>query len=124
MIRAMRGWNWNCADAASKSTYGDGFFGARIKIADIKGLNNAVWLTTADNFEIDIAEARYPSYVHLGLQYWPPANAGQHAGMGWGATFKENLAAGFHDVGLLRTPADLVYEIDGAPIAAVRTLAP
>ena len=113
---------WSTGYVASKATFGYGFFEARIKIGDIRGLNNAVWLTTDDNFEIDIAEARYPNYIHLGLQYWPPANSGQqHAGMGWGANFKENLASAFHDVGLLRTPTDMVYEVDGEPIAAVVT---
>jgi beta-glucanase (GH16 family) len=112
---------WSTGYVASKAKYGYGFFEARIKIADIKGLNNAVWLTTDDNFEIDIAEARYPGYVHLGLQYWPPGKSEQHAGMGWGASFRENLAAGYHDVGLLRTPTDMVYEVDGEPIAAVAT---
>ncbi|WP_315742112.1 glycoside hydrolase family 16 protein [Bradyrhizobium sp. SZCCHNR1075] len=116
-----RSARWSTGYIASKAKYGYGFVEARIKIADIKGVNNAVWLTTDDNFEIDIAEARYPNYVHLGLQYWPPNKTEQHAGMGWGASFAENLAYGFHDVGLLRTPTDMIYEVDGEPIAAVLT---
>ncbi|MBC9877366.1 glycoside hydrolase family 16 protein [Bradyrhizobium sp. INPA01-394B] len=100
--KTCRAARWSTGYVASKAKYGYGFIEARIKIADIKGLNNAVWLTIDDNFEIDIAEARYPGYIHLGLQYWPPGKSEQHAGMGWGASFKENLASGFHDVGLLR----------------------
>jgi beta-glucanase (GH16 family) len=118
---ACRTARWSTGYVASKAKYGYGFFEARIKIADIQGLNNAVWLTTDDNFEIDIAEVRYPNYIHFGLQYWPPTKAEQHAGMGWGASFKENLSSSFHDVGLLRTPTGMVYEVDGEPIAAVVT---
>jgi len=101
-----------------------GFFEARIKIADIKGINNAFWLTTDDNFEIDVAEATNPSYIHIGLQYWPPHNSTEtHAGMGWGANFVENLSEGFHDIGVLRRPSDMVFEVDGEPVAAVITKA-
>ena len=113
--------HWSTGHIASKAKYGFGFFEARMKIADIQGLNNAFWITTDDNFEIDVAEATYPSYIHIGLQYWPHNNTETHAGMGWGASFVDNLAYGFHDVGLLRTPNDMVFEIDGQPIAAVVT---
>jgi hypothetical protein len=112
---------WSTGYIASKTKYGYGLFEARIKIADIKGLDNAFWLTTDDNFEIDITETYYPSYMHLGFQYWPRSKTEKHAGVGWGANFVENLSQGFHDVGLLWTPTDMVYEVDGEPIAAVVT---
>jgi hypothetical protein len=106
---------------ASKAKYRYGFFEARFKIANIKGLDNAFWLTTDDNFEIDITETFYPSSMHLGFQYWPPNKTGKHAGVGWLANFVENLSSGFHDIGLLRTPTQMIYEVDGEPIAAVIT---
>jgi len=112
---------WSTGHAASKAKYGYGFYEARIKIADIKGVNNAFWLTTDDNFEIDVTEATYPSYMHLGLQYWPHNGIEKHAGMGWGVSFVENLSFGFHDIGLLWRPTGLLYEVDGEPIAAVET---
>lgn len=112
---------WSTGYVASKAKYGYGFFEARMKIADIKGLDNAFWLTTDDNFEIDVTETFYPSYMHLGFQYWPTSKTEKHAGVGWGANFTENLSQGFHDVGLLWTPTDMVYEVDGEPIAAVAT---
>jgi beta-glucanase (GH16 family) len=112
---------WSTGYNASKAKFGYGFFEARIKIADIKGLDNAFWLTTDDDFEIDVTETFYPSYMHLGFQYWPRSKTEKHAGVGWGANFVENLAAGFHDVGLLWTPTDMIYEVDGEPIAAVVT---
>jgi hypothetical protein len=112
---------WSTGHIGSKAKYGYGFFEARIKIADIKGVNNAFWLTTDDNFEIDVAEATHPSYIHIGLQYWPHNGVEKHGGMGWGASFVDNLAYGFHDIGLLRTPNDMVFAIDGEPVAAVVT---
>jgi Glycosyl hydrolases family 16 len=111
--------HWSTGHVASKAKYGYGFYEARIKIADIKGVNNAFWLTTDDNFEIDVTEATYPSYMHMGLQYWPHNGIQKHAGMGWGVSFVDNLSYGFHDIGLLWTPSGLVYEVDGEPVAAV-----
>jgi beta-glucanase (GH16 family) len=118
---ACRSASWSTGYIASKGKFGYGFFEARIKIADIRGLDNAFWLTSDDNFEIDVTETYYPSYMHLGLQYWPQAKNETHAGMGWGANFRDNLSYGFHDVGLLWTPTGMVYEVDGEPIAAVST---
>ncbi|MBV8701898.1 glycoside hydrolase family 16 protein [Bradyrhizobium sp.] len=117
-----RSAQWSTGHIGSKAKYGYGFFEARIRIADTKGINNAFWLTTDDNFEIDVAEATYPSYIHIGLQYWPPPNSTvKHAGMGWGASFVENLSYGFHDIGLLRRPNEMIFEVDGEPVAAVVT---
>ncbi|MBT9330462.1 glycoside hydrolase family 16 protein [Paracidobacterium acidisoli] len=113
--------HWSIGYIASKTKYGYGFYEASIRIADIRGLDNAFWLTTDDHFEIDITETFYPSYMHLGLQYWPSNKTEKHTAMGWGANFVENLSAGFHDVGLLWTPTDMIYEVDGEPIAAVIT---
>jgi hypothetical protein len=112
---------WSTGHIASKAKYGSGFFEARIKIADVKGVNNAFWLTTDDNFEIDVAEAHYPSYIHIGLQYWPHNKIEKHAGMGWGVNFVDNLSRGFHDIGLLRTATQMVFSVDGEPVAAVVT---
>ena len=112
---------WSTASIDSKAKYKYGFFEATMKIADIKGMNNAFWLTTDDNFEIDVAEAQYPNYAHLALQKWPPNKEEKHSGVGFGAKFTENLAYGFHDYGLLWTPTDIVFELDGEPIAALVT---
>jgi hypothetical protein len=120
---------WSTGYIVSKRTFGYGFFEARMKIADIKGMNNAFWMTTedhlatGDHFEIDVCEAQYPDYCHIGLQQYPAAGNNQirHTGMGWGATFLNDLSAGFHDYGVLWTPAELIFEIDGKPIAAAVT---
>jgi hypothetical protein len=112
--------SWSTGYIASKAKYSYGFFEATMKIADITGMNNAFWLTTDDNFEIDVAEAQYPNYAHLALQYWPRDKDEKHAGIGWGAKFADNLSYGFHDMGMLWTPTDIIYEVDGEPVAAVR----
>jgi hypothetical protein len=110
---------WSTGYIASKEKYSYGFFEARIKIADVAGMNNAFWLTTDDNYEVDIAEMRYPNYIHIGLQYWPPKGSQEkHTGVGWGAKFVENFSEGFHDIGMLWTPTDMVFEVDGEPVAA------
>jgi beta-glucanase (GH16 family) len=41
--------------------------------------------------------------------------------MGWGANFADNLSSGFHEYGVLWTPTEMVFEIDGEPVAAVVT---
>lgn len=120
---------WSTAYIVSKAKYSYGFFETRMKIADIKGMNNAFWMTTedhpqtGDHFEIDVSEAQYPNYDHLGLQQYPAKGNQklQHTGMGWGANFTVDLSAGFHDYGVLWTPTEMIYEIDGEPVAAVVT---
>jgi len=110
---------WSTGYIASKAKYTFGFFEATMKIADITGMNNAFWLTTDDNFEIDIAEVHYPNYIHIGLQYWPHNASEQHTGLGFGAKFVDNFSRGFHDFGLLWTPTHMVFEVDGEPVAAL-----
>ena len=41
--------------------------------------------------------------------------------MGWGAKFVDDLSSGFHDYGVLWTPTEMIFEIDGEPLAAVVT---
>ncbi|WP_161557136.1 glycoside hydrolase family 16 protein [Acidisarcina polymorpha] len=68
---------WSTGSIQSKADYGYGFFEATIKIADVKGMNDAFWMNTenqpatGDYFEIDVSEVQYPSYDHIGLQQYP-----------------------------------------------------
>ena len=96
-----------------------------MRIADInsKSMDNAFWLMTGDLFEIDIAEAQYPNYVHIALQkHASKANPGEKlTSVGWGVKFTDNLSSGFHDYGMLWTPTEMIFEVDGEPAAAVVT---
>jgi Glycosyl hydrolases family 16 len=124
---------WSTGSIQSKAEYRYGFFEATMRIADIKGMNNAFWMNTGnqpatgDYFEIDVSEVQYPSYDHIGLQQYPAKTNGtalsgvKHTGMGWGAKFVDDLSSGFHDYGVLWTPAEMIFEIDGEPVAAVVT---
>lgn len=120
---------WSTGYINSKAKYGYGFFEATMKIADIKGMNNAFWMTTedhletGDHFEIDVCEVQYPSYDHIGLQQYPAKGNKdiKHTGMGWGAKFVDDLSSGFHDYGVLWTPTEMIFEVDGETVAAVVT---
>lgn len=120
---------WSTGYIASKAKYSYGFFEATMKIADIKGMNNAFWITTedhmesGDHFEIDVSEVQYPSYDHIGLQQYPAKGNKnlKHSGMGWGAKFVDDLSSGLHDYGVPWTPMEMIFEIDGEPVAAVVT---
>lgn len=96
-----------------------GFFEAQMKVADIAGMNNAFWLTTQDRYEVDVAEVHSPSYDHLNLCNWAPS-VKQHT-VGFGLNFPLDLSKDFHDYGVLWTPAELIFEVDGEPLAAVVT---
>ena len=120
---------WSTGSIISKEKYSYGFFEARMEIADIKGMNNAFWMTTddhpesGDHFEIDVSEVQYPNYDHIGLQQYPAKGNKniQHKGMGWGAKFLDDLSTSFHDYGVLWTPGEMVFAVDGEPVAAVVT---
>ncbi len=106
----------------SKAKFGYGFFEARMKIANITGINNAFWITTDDSYEFDVAEVHYPNTVDITLHRWP----GKHpelkpVSVGFATKYNANLADGFHDYGVLWTPTELVFEVDGAPVAALDT---
>ena len=124
---------WSTGSIRGKAAYRYGFFEATMKIADIKGMNNAFWMNTGnqsatgDYFEIDVCEVQYPSYDHIGLQQYPAKENNvaltnvKHTGMGWGAKLVDDLSSAFHDYGVLWTPTEMIFEIDGTPVAAVIT---
>jgi beta-glucanase (GH16 family) len=121
---------WSTGYINSKAKHGPyGFFEATMKIADIKGMNNAFWMTTedhpetGDHFEIDVSEVQFPNYDHIGLQQYPARwnKNVKHTGMGWGAALVDDLSSDFHDYGVLWTPMEMIFEIDGEPVAAVLT---
>jgi beta-glucanase (GH16 family) len=94
-----------------------GFFEASIKVANISGVSNAFWLSE-DAFEIDIAEVHFPNDLHMTLHNWA-TSAG--TGVGFDSNFSGDLSKEFHDFGILWTPTDIVFEVDGEPVAAIAT---
>jgi hypothetical protein len=129
-----RNLKWTTGSIQGKAGYQYGFFEARMKIADIKGMNNAFWMNTGnqpatgDYFEVDICECQYPNYDHISLQQYPAKTAQgvalsnvKHTGIGWGVKFADDLSKDFHDYGVLWTPKEMIYEVDGEPLAAVVT---
>lgn len=106
---------WATGSMISKAKQRYGLFEASIQAADIGGLNNAFWLVSDAGYEIDIVEAHYPNDVHMTLHDWHPGGGA----VGFDSKCACNLAAGFHDYGVLWTPTDLIFEIDGEPIAAI-----
>jgi beta-glucanase (GH16 family) len=92
-------------------------------------MNNAFWMTTedhaetGDHFEIDVSEVQHPSYDHIGLRQYPAKGnkSVNHTGMGWGVKFVNDLLTSFHDYGVLWTPTEMIFAIDGEPLAAVLT---
>ncbi|GGF18547.1 hypothetical protein GCM10011611_25530 [Aliidongia dinghuensis] len=112
---------WSTGYAISRQHYGYGFYEATIKAGDIDGLNNAFWLVTEDHFEIDVSELHFPNIDRLTLHdnnkidgKWPPA-------VGFDGRFTDNFSERFHDIGVLWTATDIVFEVDGEPVAAIRT---
>ena len=113
---------WSTAHIASNAKYSYGYFETSLKIVDIDGMNNAFWVTSDDNYEIDPDEIHFPNLDHIALHFWPPKGSSQKpSSMGYNAKLSQNLSAGFHDYGFLWTPTDLIFVVDGKPIAAIST---
>ena len=114
----------------SKARQKFGFFEARIKIGSCTGINNAFWMVTEDGFEIDIAEVHYPGTVRTTLHnhndYRNVAGdnnwtKGKSDSVGFNNTFKDDFSKAYHDFGILWTPNEIIYEVDGDPINVIVT---
>lgn len=112
---------WSTGYIVSKQHYGVGFYEATIKAGDIDGLNNAFWLVTEDHFEIDVAELHFPNISRMTLHNnnkiegdFPPA-------VGFDSRFSHYFFSQFHDIGVLWTRTDIVFEVDGEAVAAIHT---
>ncbi|MGJ4939354.1 glycoside hydrolase family 16 protein [Bradyrhizobium sp. HKCCYLS1011] len=112
---------WSTGFIISRQHFGYGFFEATIKAGDIDGLNNAFWLVTEDHFEIDVCELHYPNIDRMTLHDNNRIDGKFPIAVGFDSRFAENFAEEFHDFGVLWTPTDIVFEVDGEPVAAIRT---
>jgi hypothetical protein len=112
---------WSTGFIISKQHFQFGFYEATNKAGDIDGLNNAFWLVTEDRFEIDACELHFPNIDRMTLHnnnkidgVFPPA-------VGFDSRFSHYFYSQFHDIGVLWTPTDVIWEVDGEPVAAIRT---
>ena len=115
---------WSTGFIISKQHYKFGYFEAEIKPADIDGLNNAFWLVTEDHFEIDIAELHFPNINRMTLHNnnnWATEKDDKTHAVGFDSRFSEDFFRSYHTLGVLWTPSDVVYVVDGEPVAAIRT---
>jgi beta-glucanase (GH16 family) len=112
---------WSTGYIISKQHYGFGFYEATIKAGDIDGLNNAFWLVTEDRFEIDAAELHFPNISRMTLHNNNKIDGSFPPAVGFDSRFSHYFYTQFHDIGVLWTPTDIVWEVDGEPVAAIRT---
>jgi beta-glucanase (GH16 family) len=109
---------WSTGFMISKQKFDFGFFEASVRSADITGLNNAFWLVSEGAFEIDIAEVHEPNDLHITLHYWAGTSG---TSLGFDTKLNGDFAKAFHDFGVLWTPTELIFEVDGEPVAAIVT---
>jgi hypothetical protein len=115
---------WSTGFIISKQHYKFGYFEAEIKAADIDGLNNAFWLVTEDHFEIDIAELHFPNINRMTLHNnnnWATEKDDKMHAVGFDSRYNEDFFRSYHTLGVLWTPSDIIYVVDGEPVAAIRT---
>ncbi len=112
---------WSSGSMISQFQQKFGFFEATIKTADINGLNNAFWIVTKDHLEIDIAEIHFPNILRLTLHDNNKIDDKLPPAVGFNSTFTDNFSQAYHDFGVLWTPTDIIFEVDGEPIAAIST---
>jgi hypothetical protein len=112
---------WSTGYIISKQHYAFGFYEATIESADIDGLNNAFWLVTEDHFEIDAAELHFPNICRMTLHNNNKIDGAFPPAVGFDSRFSHYFHSQYHDIGVLWTPTDIVWEVDGEPVAAIRT---
>lgn len=120
---------WSTGEIISKQAFQYGLFESYMNIAHGAGVDNAFWLTSqgdlndgsGDSFEIDIAEVYYPALIRSTLH-----RHNLHKGIdlyetGYNNQTRGNLAAGFHDYGVLWTPNTLIFCLDGIAFQTIET---
>jgi hypothetical protein len=112
---------WSTGFIISKQHFRFGFYEATIKAADIDGLNNAFWLVTEDHFEIDICELHFPNIDRMTLHNNNKIDGSFPPAVGFDSRFSHYFYSQFHDIGVLWTTTDVIYEVDGEPVAAIKT---
>lgn len=112
---------WSTGFMISRQHFGYGFYEASIKAADIDGLNNAFWLVTEDHFEIDVCEVHFPNIDRMTLHNNNRIDGKFPIAVGFDSRFAENFPNAFHAFGVLWTATDIVFAVDGEPVAAIRT---
>jgi beta-glucanase (GH16 family) len=120
---------WSTGQIISKQAFLYGLYEAYIDIAHGVGVDNAFWLTsqgtvsdgTGDSFEIDIAEIYYPALVRTTLHRHNLTKGIDRYETGYDYRPQINLAAGFHDYGVLWTPEALVFCFDGVAYLTIET---
>jgi beta-glucanase (GH16 family) len=113
----VRGFPWTTALISTRDFSQEyGYFEARIRYNAASGLNNAFWLDAASpipvHFEIDVNEGHYPSQVNMTLHNW----AGKHTQTGASFVAHDGLSLEYHLYGLLWTPEQLTWFMDGKAI--------
>jgi beta-glucanase (GH16 family) len=73
---------------------------------------------SAGAFEIDIAEVHYPNDLHMTLHNWVTS---ARTAVGFDSKLSGDFSKGFHDFGVLWTSTDIIFEVDGEPVAAIAT---
>jgi len=120
---------WSTGQIISKQTFQYGLYEAYINIAHGAGVDNAFWLTTqgvlkdgsGDSFEIDVAEVYYPALIRSTLHRHNLTKGIDQYETGYNNQLRGNLAAGFHDYGVLWTPNALVFCVDGNAYQTIET---
>lgn len=109
------------AQIISDATYQYGYFEASMKIPPIKALDSAFWMITDDRYEIDIVEAFPPNVATSAVHQWRPPAGGTHTMVSSAIKVSADLTQGFHDYGLLWTPTEMIFAVDGEPYVALQT---
>ena len=96
-----------------------GYWECRYRFTAAKGINNSFWMITrglerVKSFEIDVNEGHYPNLIHTNLH---SGITGVNVQDSKTTFYDYDLSAEFHTYGVLWTPTELIYYLDGDEIA-------
>jgi len=110
----VKGFPWSTAGIKTRAFHQEyGYFEARIRYGSASGLNNAFWLDAFTphpvHYEIDINEGHYPNLINMTVHNWTDG----HTSHGSKLVAHDQLMDAFHIYGLLWTPSQLAWFMDG-----------
>ncbi|MBA7934707.1 glycoside hydrolase family 16 protein [Klebsiella sp. RHBSTW-00215] len=109
---------WSTGYIESKDFIHYGYIESSIKITNASGINNAFWLMSSNDIEVDIAEVHYPNNIHITIHDW---RGNAHKAFGYNIYLSKNLSSDFNRYAVLWLPEKMIFSVNDSIVGTFDT---